>query len=103
LTEWLDPEVPTAQRRRADGTLHPMDLKKIPAGEVTAAIHGVDVAMKSREEFVAQFEQRRYRELGDLPTVTDLSQAVTQVVKDLGSPRATTTFGAWPNKRRCAW
>jgi tyrosyl-tRNA synthetase len=32
-----------------------MDLKKILAGEVAAAIHGVDAAMKAREEFVAHF------------------------------------------------
>jgi tyrosyl-tRNA synthetase len=84
LTEWLDSEISVAQRRRADGTLHPMDLKKILAGEVTAAIHGVDAAMKAREEFVAQFASRRFRELEDLPTITDLSQAVTEVVKNLG-------------------
>jgi tyrosyl-tRNA synthetase len=84
LTEWLDSEVAVAQRRRTDGTLHPMDLKKILAGEVTAAIHGVDTAMKAREEFVAQFAQRRFRELDDLPTITDLSQAVVEVVKNLG-------------------
>ena len=32
-----------------------MDLKKILAGEVAAALHGVDGAMKAREEFAAQF------------------------------------------------
>jgi tyrosyl-tRNA synthetase len=84
LTEWLDSEVSIARRRREDGALHPMDLKKILAGEVTAAVHGVDAAMKAREEFVAQFAQRRFRELDDLPTITDLTQSVVQVVKDVG-------------------
>jgi tyrosyl-tRNA synthetase len=84
LTEWLDSEVAVARQRREGGTLHPMDLKKILAGEVTAAVHGVDAAMKAREEFVAHFGQRKFRELDDLPTITDLSQAVVQAVKDVG-------------------
>lgn len=84
LSEWLDPELAITGERVEAGTLHPMDRKKILAGEMTAAIHGVDAAMKAREEFVARFSKRTFGEVEDLPTVADLSQSVTEVVKALG-------------------
>jgi tyrosyl-tRNA synthetase len=84
LSEWRDTELAVTSERVAAGSLHPMDLKKILAGEVTAAIHGVDAAMKAREEFLARFSKRTFAEAGDLPNVTDLSQSVTDMVKALG-------------------
>lgn len=84
LSEWLDTELAITTERVNAGSLHPMDLKKILAGEVTAAIHGVDAAMRAREEFVARFSKRTFAEAGDLPAVTDLGQSVTDVVKALG-------------------
>jgi len=84
LSEWLDAELAITSERMKAGTLHPMDLKKILAGEVTAAIHGVDAAMKAREEFVARFSKRIFGEAGDLPTIADLSQPIIEVVKALG-------------------
>jgi tyrosyl-tRNA synthetase len=84
LSEWLDSELVVTNERVTAGTLHPMDLKKILAGEVTAAIHGVDSAMKAREEFVARYSKRAFGEVEDLPTITDLSQPVIEVVKTLG-------------------
>ena len=84
LSEWQPAEINAVTRRMSDRTLHPMDLKRVMAGEVTAALHGVDAAMKAREEFAAQFSQRRYGEVEDLPTVTDLSAQVLDVVKSLG-------------------
>ena len=84
LSEWLDSELTVAVERVEATSLHPMDLKKILAGDVTAAIHGVDAAMKAREEFVAQFSKRTFGEVEDLPTVADISQPVIEVVKALG-------------------
>ncbi|MGH8901363.1 MAG: tyrosine--tRNA ligase [Egibacteraceae bacterium] len=84
LSEWLDSELAVTSERVKDGSLHPMDLKKILAGEVTAAIHGVDAAMKARDEFVARFSKRTFGEVEDLPTIADLSQPVSEVVKALG-------------------
>ncbi|MGH3926939.1 MAG: hypothetical protein ACRDTT_29410 [Pseudonocardiaceae bacterium] len=84
LSEWRDAELAVTNERLAAGSLHPMDLKKILAGEVTAAIHGVDAAMKAREEFVARFSKRTFSEVADLPTVADLGQSVVDVVKALG-------------------
>ncbi len=84
LSEWLDPELAVTTERVKAGSLHPMDLKKILAGEVTAAIHGVDAAMRAREEFVARFSKRTFAEAGDLPAITDLGQSVTDAVKALG-------------------
>jgi tyrosyl-tRNA synthetase len=84
LSEWLGSELAITSERVEAGTLHPMDLKKVLAGEVTAAIHGVDAAMKAREEFVARFSKRTFGEVEDLPTIADLSQPVTEVVKALG-------------------
>ena len=84
LSEWQGPELALVASRLAEGSLHPMDLKRIVAGEVTAALHGVDAAMKAREDFDAQFSRRRFAEVEDLPVVTDLSQPVVEVVKNLG-------------------
>lgn len=84
LSEWLDSELAVAAERVGAGSLHPMDLKKVLAGEVTAAVHGVDAAMKAREEFAARFSKRTFGELDDLPSVTDLGPSVTEVVRALG-------------------
>jgi tyrosyl-tRNA synthetase len=62
LSEWRDAELAVTRERLAAGSLHPMDLKKVLAGEVIAAIHGVDAAMKAREEFVARFSKRTFSE-----------------------------------------
>jgi tyrosyl-tRNA synthetase len=83
LSEWLDSELAVVSGQVKDGALHPMDLKKILAGEVTAAIHGIDAAMKARDEFVARFSKRAFGEVDDLPTVTDLNQPIIEVVKAL--------------------
>jgi tyrosyl-tRNA synthetase len=83
LSEWLDVELAVTGRRVKDGSLHPMDLKKILAGEVTGAIYGVDAAMKARAEFVARFSKRSFGEVSDLPTIGDLNMPVTEVVKAL--------------------
>jgi tyrosyl-tRNA synthetase len=84
LSEWRDSELAVVTDRLAAGSLHPVDLKKILAGEVTAAIHGVDAAINAREEFVARFSRRAYADLEDLPSVEDLGQTVTDVVTGLG-------------------
>jgi tyrosyl-tRNA synthetase len=84
LSEWGEAELAVTSERVKAGSLHLMDFKKILAGEVTAAIHGVDAAMKAREEFVARFSQRTFGEVDNLPTVTDLNQTVTEVIKVLG-------------------
>lgn len=84
LSEWRDSELAATSERLKAGTLHPMDLKKILAGEVTAAIHGVDAAMKARDEFVARFSKRTFSEVENLPTIADTSQPITEVVKALG-------------------
>jgi tyrosyl-tRNA synthetase len=84
LSEWQGPELLLVERRLVDGSLHPVDLKKILAGEVTASLHGVDAAMKAREEFAAQFSRHSYAEVEDVPTVEDLSQPIVEVVRSLG-------------------
>ena len=84
LSEWQGTELALVAKRLADGSLHPMDLKRMVAGEVTAALHGVDAAMKAREDFDAQFSRRSFADVDDLPTVTDAGQLVVDVVKSLG-------------------
>ncbi|MPZ81980.1 MAG: tyrosine--tRNA ligase [Actinophytocola sp.] len=84
LSEWRDAELAIANERVQAGSLHPMDLKKTLAGEVTAAIHGVDAAMTAREEFVARFSKRTFAEAGDLPEIGDLDQTITETVRALG-------------------
>ena len=84
LSEWRDSEITVAVGRVGAGSVHPMDLKKVLAGEVTAAIHGVEAAMKAWEEFVARFSKRAFAEVDDLPEVADPELTVTDVVKELG-------------------
>lgn len=84
LSEWTDTEIDMVNARVADGTLHPMDLKKVLAGEVTAALHGVDAAMKAREEFVSRFSKKSFGDVDDLPEITNADQPVVEVIKDLG-------------------
>lgn len=88
LSEWRDLELATAERRLNEGSLHPMDLKKILAGEVTAAVHGVDAAMAAREAFTARFSKRTFAEVEDLPTISDLGQPIVETVKALGFARS---------------
>lgn len=88
LSEWQDADLAVAVERLRAGTLHPMDLKKILAGEVTAAVHGVDAAMKARDEFVARFSERTFAKVEDLPTVADLGRPLVEVVKGLGFARS---------------
>ncbi len=84
LSEWRDSELAILTARRETGTAHPMDLKKILAGEVTAAIHGVDAAMTARTEFVARFSRRAFAEVDDLPVISDLGATVAGTVRGLG-------------------
>jgi tyrosyl-tRNA synthetase len=84
LSEWQGPELAVVGQRLSDGSLHPMDLKRIVAGEVTAALHGVDAAMQAREDFDAHFSRRSFADVEDLANVNDLSQPVVEAVKSLG-------------------
>lgn len=84
LSEWQGTELELLGRRVAEGAVHPMDAKKVLAGEVTAALHGVEAAMRAREEFVAQFSSRRFAEVEDLPQVDRLDLVLAEAVKSLG-------------------
>ncbi|MBL1069142.1 tyrosine--tRNA ligase [Streptomyces sp. 7-21] len=68
-TEWTDTELDLVAERLKDGSLHPMDLKRVLAGEVVTALYGVDAAMAAREAFAAQFSRRSFSEVGSLPEV----------------------------------
>ncbi|MGW7355681.1 tyrosine--tRNA ligase, partial [Streptomyces sp. NPDC054802] len=43
LTEWTDDEIGVVTKRLDEGTAHPMAIKRILAGEVVAALHGLDL------------------------------------------------------------
>ncbi|MEU7149525.1 tyrosine--tRNA ligase [Streptomyces sp. NPDC045456] len=68
-TEWTNEEIAVALGRVADKTLHPMDLKKILAGEVVTALYGLEAAMAARAGFVAQFSKKSFADVGTLPAV----------------------------------
>ncbi|MET9296363.1 tyrosine--tRNA ligase [Streptomyces sp. NPDC003077] len=78
-TEWTDEEIALVLARVADRSLHPMDLKKILAGEVVTALHGLPAAMAARAGFVAQFSKKSFAEVGTLPTV-DVAEHGTETV-----------------------
>ena len=46
-----------------------MDLKKILAGEVVAALYGLEAAMAARAGFVAQFSKKSFSDVESLPVV----------------------------------
>ncbi|MGK5640265.1 tyrosine--tRNA ligase [Streptomyces sp. URMC 126] len=68
-TEWTDAEIKQVLARIEQRSLHPMDLKKVLAGEVVAALYGVEAAMAARAGFVAQFSKKSFTDVGDLPVV----------------------------------
>ncbi|MGI5468021.1 tyrosine--tRNA ligase [Streptomyces sp. CA-132043] len=68
-TEWTDEEIAQALARIEAKTLHPMDLKKVLAGEVVAALYGIEAAMTARAGFVAQFSKKSFADVGTLPSV----------------------------------
>ncbi|MEO3752822.1 tyrosine--tRNA ligase [Streptomyces sp. B6B3] len=72
-TEWTDAEIGMVAERLADSSLHPMDLKRVLAGEAVTALHGVDAAMAARAGFAAQFSRRSFGEVATLPEV-DLAE-----------------------------
>jgi tyrosyl-tRNA synthetase len=84
LSEWQAIELAVLAERLANGSAHPRDVKKIVAGEVTAARHGVDAAMAARDEFAAHFSRRDYAGMHELPLVADCSQPVVEIVRALG-------------------
>jgi tyrosyl-tRNA synthetase len=68
-TEWTDSEIDLVKGRLEDRSLHPMDLKKVLAGEVVAALYGVAAAMAARAGFVAQFSKKSFTDVETLPEV----------------------------------
>ncbi|MCT2593757.1 tyrosine--tRNA ligase [Streptomyces sp. N2-109] len=72
-TEWTDAEIDLALARVEAKTLHPMDLKRVLAGDVVTALHGIDAAMAARHGFAAQFSRKSFAEVGTLPSV-DLAE-----------------------------
>lgn len=70
LTEWTDTEIGQVSKRRDEGTVHPMDLKRILAGEVVAALHGLDAAAAARREFTARFSKRDFAQMENLVVVS---------------------------------
>ncbi|MFF3911387.1 tyrosine--tRNA ligase [Streptomyces sp. NPDC001848] len=70
LTEWTDDEIGAVTKRLAEGTAHPMAVKRILAGEVVAALHGVEAAKAARAEFTARFSKRTFGDAHNLPVVS---------------------------------
>lgn len=78
-TEWTDPEVALALSRVEERSLHPMDLKKVLAGEVVAVLYDVPAAMNARAGFVAHFSKKSFTEVEALPVV-DTGEHGTETV-----------------------
>ncbi|MCE7082249.1 tyrosine--tRNA ligase [Streptomyces sp. ST2-7A] len=68
-TEWDDAEIALVLSRISEGTVHPMDLKRILAGEMVAVLHGADAAMAARAAFAARFSRGDFAGAGELPEV----------------------------------
>ena len=70
LTEWTDDEIRVVTKRLEAGTAHPMAIKRILAGEVVSALHGLDAAAAARAEFTARFSRRSFGDTQNLPVVS---------------------------------
>ncbi|MFH8515708.1 hypothetical protein ACH4CE_11440 [Streptomyces gelaticus] len=70
LTEWTDDEIRVVTKRLEEGTAHPMAVKRILAGEVVAALHGLEAAAAARAEFTARFSKRSFGDTQNLPVVS---------------------------------
>ncbi|WP_030711165.1 tyrosine--tRNA ligase [Streptomyces sp. NRRL F-2580] len=79
LTEWTDEEIQVITKRLAEGTAHPMAVKRILAGEVVAALHGLDAAQVARAEFTARFSKRSFGDTQNLPVVSLKEHAETSL------------------------
>ncbi|WFB10221.1 tyrosine--tRNA ligase [Streptomyces sp. LX-29] len=79
-TEWTDAEVAAVLARVADRSLHPMDLKKVLAGEVVAALYGLEAAMAARAGFVAQFSKKSFTDVESLPEVDTAEHGAETVI-----------------------
>ncbi|THA41205.1 tyrosine--tRNA ligase [Streptomyces sp. A1547] len=79
LTEWTDEEIQVITKRLAEGTAHPMAVKRILAGEVVAALHGLDAAQAARAEFTARFSKRSFGDTQNLPVVSLKEHAETSL------------------------
>ncbi|MFD5673032.1 tyrosine--tRNA ligase [Streptomyces sp. NPDC127040] len=77
LTEWTDEEIQVITKRLAEGTAHPMAVKRILAGEVVGALHGLEVAQAARAEFTARFSKRSFGDTQNLPVVSLKEHAET--------------------------
>lgn len=84
LSEWQDAELAVLRSRLEGGSLRPVDAKKLLAGEVTAAIHGVDAAMRARADFSARFSKRSFHEVSDLPSAPAGDATLAETVRSLG-------------------
>jgi tyrosyl-tRNA synthetase len=95
LTEWTDDEIQLVTKRLANGTAHPMAVKRILASEVVAALHGLDAAEAARAEFTARFSKRSFGDTQNLPVVslkehaeTTLGQLISQALDFAASSSA---------------
>ncbi|MGH3314137.1 MAG: tyrosine--tRNA ligase [Streptomyces sp.] len=68
-TEWTDAEIELASARIEAKSLHPMDLKKVLAGDVVSALHGTEAAKAARAGFTAQFSKKSFGDVETLPAV----------------------------------
>lgn len=84
-SEWTDAEIEVVSARVVAGTLHPMDLKKVLAGEAVVALHGVDAARAARRHFTMHFSKRSFGEVESLPRVSasDSNDTVGRVLTKL--------------------
>ncbi|WP_211216231.1 tyrosine--tRNA ligase [Longispora albida] len=82
LTEWTDPEI------AALGGQHPMAVKRLLAGDIVAALHGLEAAAAARAEFGARFSRRSFAGTRNLPELSLAASGTetlgTLLTRDLG-------------------
>jgi len=99
LTEWADEELALVEDRLATGSAHPAEIKRLLAGDVTAALHGTARAMAARRAFDAQFSKGRFSLLEHLPVVADLDHTLAGVLQQLSFVSSNSEAGRLARQR----
>jgi tyrosyl-tRNA synthetase len=81
LTDIDDAELDEFDRKMAEGTLNPRDVKRRMAREIVTEFHNADAAQEAEEAFIRQFSERKLP-LDILEYAMDRARNIVEVIVD---------------------
>lgn len=81
LTDIDDAELDEFERKMAEGTLNPRDVKRRMAREIVTEFHNADAAQEAEEAFIRQFSERKLP-LDILEYAMDQARNIVEVMVD---------------------